>query len=396
MKLNRKRRLLCDLARQGRRLLLLTALACQGGWAAASEPDTENGYELYTQLSTLSYSNAETLAHTYDDARAGGADGGDLVFTHNRIELGVARDDWHIGAFWRTDYRLEFNDDTAQFLQQQHDGVALTPGRAYALKVEGNHISATGLVVGKRFRAGKRFNARSWTLDARAHLLRATDVVDGRVDARLSISDPALNAALPFTGTGRINYAYNKDELLDRPRAFDGVGYGIGLELSVSAQLDEHWRVSAHLRDAPTLIYWQNLPFTDVGLTLARPRFGADGTLDTQPLATGREFKRSHLQRLPIRYDVEASRALSPELTAFARLRGFDDALFPQLGLRWQAAPRWQVALSIDLRAQALVLGFGTTRARAEIAMDDPRPGHAHMAAATLSTATSASALPPD
>ncbi len=65
-----KRCLPGGLACQARRLLLLTALACQDGWVAASEPDTENGYDLYTQLSSLSYSNGETLAHTYDDARA--------------------------------------------------------------------------------------------------------------------------------------------------------------------------------------------------------------------------------------------------------------------------------------------------------------------------------------
>ena len=390
MKSARKRCLPSALARQGGGLVLLTALACQSGWAADTQADADNGYDLYTHLRTLSYSDAETLAHTYDDARAGSAKGGDLVFTHNRVELGVARGDWHIGAFWRTDYRLEFNDDTAQFLQQQNDHVALPQGRHYALQVDGNHVTAMGLVVGKRFDAGR------WSIDARMHLLRATDMLDGRVDAQLTISDPAARDASAFAGVGRINYAYNKDELLDRPRAFAGAGYGIGFDINVAAQLAERWHVSARLEDAPTLIYWQQLPFTDVSLTLARPRFAADGTLDTQPLATGREYKRSHLQRLPMRYDVQASRSLSPELTAFVRVRGFDEALFPQLGLRWQASPRWQFALSVDMRARALVLGFGSTHAHAEIALDDPRPGQAHMAAATLSAATSASALPPN
>ncbi len=100
------------------------------------------------------------------------------------------------------------------------------------------------------------------------------------------------------------------------------------------------------------------------------------------------------MQRLPVRCDVEASRTLTAEFTGFARVRGFDDALFPQLGLRWQASPGWQVALSVDLRAQALLLGFGNTHAQAEFAIDDVRPGHAHMTSATLNTATSASALP--
>ena len=364
-------------------LLLLTALACQGGWAA----DAADDYGLYTRLTTLSFSNGDTLAHTYDDARAGSADGGDLVFTHNRIELGVAKGDWHIGAFWRTDYRLDFNDDTAQFLHQQHDHVAVTPGRHYGLQVEGNHVTAMGLVVGKRFYAGR------WRVDATLHLLRATDMLDGRVGAQLTINDPARRDALEFAGTGRVNYAYNKDELLDRPRAFDGAGYGVGFDLSVSAQLNEHWHVSAHLEDAPTLIYWRQLPFTDVNLTLARPRFSADGTLDTQPLASGREYKRSHLQRLPMRYTAAAARSLSPELAAFARVQGFATELFPQLGLRWQASPRWQVALSVDLRAHALVLGVSSANTRAEIALDDARPGRAHMASAVLKVATSESAV---
>ncbi len=347
--------------------LRMVALAAALAWAAAglaAEPGSEvpsrvSDVRLELQFEGLAWGDGLPLRTARNGMHGERPDDASRLVTHGRLAVGIVRDDWKLEAFWRHDDRLEFHPDTADLLFALRNDVPLEPDRQYRLRIDASGIEGAGIGV------ARAFGGDSVTAGVRVNLLRATALIDGRLDGRLR-----ADADGEITADARLDYGYSTDDVLQRPRQRHDAGWGATLDLSLQVQWSDAWRMEAKVEDALALVHWRDAPYTRARLRLARPRLAADGTLDNAALLSGRESARARWQRLPVRYQLLVEHLLARDLHLYGRLRGIDDDVLPEFGLRLQTGAGSQLSIGWNTRASALLLGFSTAPATLRLGSD--------------------------
>ena len=68
--------------------------------------------ELFLRANSFAFSEAMPVAQLIDELTGAPPNKGDIAFTYNKSELGVALNDFEISFFQRYDYYIEFSPDT--------------------------------------------------------------------------------------------------------------------------------------------------------------------------------------------------------------------------------------------------------------------------------------------
>ncbi len=278
----------------------------------------------YTSLESHSYSDIAPIDQVIHGLEGPPVDDGEFAFTHNQLEIGETWLQFGLSYFWRYDYFLEFNGDTARLAYSEQNNVPLPTTGRYNIFLRANELRSQGVGFSYQWQLAPNLHSR-----LRLNYLRADDMSDGELAGVLIAEE------LGFSGDLQLDYGYSEDQLLGRQvEDVDGSGY--------SVDLDIRWRWGDQLefalegRDIWSRLRWKDLTYTRASATTDVISYDADGALASIPGIAGTEGYRSQSQQLPARYNLSARYQFNSKLSISPSVYAYDQHLFPRLALGWQ------------------------------------------------------------
>ena len=323
-------------------LLLLSHSACAADW------------RVYSEIESITFSEPTAIKAIVDGDFDDRLDSGDNAFTHSRAELGVQRDQWHIGLISRYDYVTHFSQDAAELFFNDANDLSFEPGRELDVFLSANHILSYGIKLGYTFAPRPDLE-----LTIATSLLKANTYVDGEIDLQGQVQDLSL---FDSQLSGRVDYFYSSPQL-DEDEIFVGEdftadnGYGIAVDLAATWQATPDWQWQLQLEDIYNRFYYDSASTTDLTIQQGRT-----------PLVAGRLNQRRQHQRLPWRATLQSRYQLQPWLgleaevyyTKFQTLPRLSAHLYDTFGLLYDTQTQaWGLSLQHD--AVSLTLLTDTT-----------------------------------
>ncbi|SFM56942.1 hypothetical protein [Halopseudomonas yangmingensis] len=325
---------------------------------AASHAQADNRFETRSSLHSISYSDIAPIKQVIDGLKGKPINAGDFAFTHNQFEISQHWNNWEFAAFWRYDYYLEFDKDTAQLIYLDKNRQPYQEGKVYKVELDANHLRSQGLGIGYVFNIRPGLDLRT-----RANYLSATEMQDGSL--RGAVATEAGN----YSGQLDLDYNYSEDKLLKRAKQ-SVKGRGWSLDLDLDWQINSQLNAWLHGRDLYSAIRWNNLTYTVADATTDRASYNPDGTISFRPAVSGFEGYRDHTQRLPARYTLGSSYRMAPEWSLTGEIFSYDEHLFPRAALNWHLKHATLQA-SYDFGADAFGLGVNSKYLQVLLRADD-------------------------
>lgn len=336
----------------------ISGLLCAVGVLSSSYTLADSTFETYSFIDSHSYSEIAPIKQVVDGLEGDPIDSGSFAFTHNQFEVGQRWKGFELAAFWRYDYYLEFDRDTAQLVYLDKNDVAPESGRKYDVYLKANHLISRGIGLGYSYDFTPDLTGRF-----RLNYLTASEMLDGELKGNVSTDTNT------YAGDLRLDYGYSEDILLDRNKeSVRGKGYSIDVDLFW--QLTDRLDVVFSGRDVYSRIRWKDLTYTQATATTDRISYDENGNLQSIPGIQGREGYRNHTQQLPERYWLTGYYALNDRWTAGAEVFSYDEHLFPRVMLsrQWGAL---DLQVSYDLEAQAVGVGLANRYIQFLLRADD-------------------------
>lgn len=264
-------------------------------------------------LSAESHSQSEPVSVLdWANKWQGDFQSGEQAYSFNRAQLLVEyHSGFRIGWQTRYDYVTRFNDATARlYYDNQNAMLSETPRTDIFLYAQ--HLRAAGVTFGMRFPLRKRLHL---TVDVTR--LRAHDLIQGDIAGQVSI-----NAETDFLVDADVDYAYQQDDLFDRPGTDATLGWGWALDLSLVWQIDAHWHAQLNIVDAWNRVDWHRTPFTRASIDTI-DKISDEGTISLDPAVAGFEGFRDQRQRLPVRANGLVSRRFNSGMRTHVAWRKF-------------------------------------------------------------------------
>lgn len=222
---------------------------------------------------------------------------GEQAYSFNRVKL-MAHYYGGLRVGWQTryDYVTRFNEATARLYYENENGLlGETPETDIFLYAQ--HLRAAGVTFGLSFPFNERFN-----MSVDVTRLRAHDLIQGDLSGQISI-----NAETEFLANAQVDYAYQQDEIFDRPVEGRTLCWGWAVDLSLGWQVSERWRAQIDIVDAWNRVEWHRAPFTRATINTV-DKVSDQGTISVDPAVIGFEGVRDQRQRLPVRTRAIVSR----------------------------------------------------------------------------------------
>ncbi len=291
--------------------------------------------------------------------------GGERALTHNTVEGAISQGPCELGLVARYDYEMRFTRDTADLYYHIENRLPLDPGRHYAIDLEAEHFSATGLRLGYRLTPHPDFNIGLGLTYLNGHQL-----IDGSLSGgatALSVNDYDFNLG--------VDYRYSEDRLFKRNvSAPSGQGY------SVDLQLDWHpgdWRTHLHITDLLARLYWNHAPFTTATATSDTKSFDSNGYVVILPTLSGVEGNHRFVQKLPLRALLDAQYSLGVNFSALGQIYYTRLKTFVQAGAGYRLMSG-QIQALFNPDTHATTLGFATSAWGISVTSDRFQPHAAH------------------
>lgn len=319
---------------------------------------SEPAFETYSFIESQSYSEIAPIKQVVDGLEGSPIDSGTFAFTHNQFEVGQRWKGFELAAFWRYDYYLEFDKDTAQLVYLDKNGIAPEKGRKYDVYLKANHLVSRGIGLGYSYDFTPDLAGR-----VRLNYLTASEMVDGDLQGHISTD------ANTYDGDLKLDYGYSEDILLDR-REESVRGKGYSLDVDLFWQLTERLDMAFSGRDVYSRIRWKDLTYTRATATTDRISYDQDGNLQSIPGIQGVETYRNHTQRLPERYRLTGRYVLNDRWSTSAEVFSYDEHYFPRVTLsrHWNA---FTLDASYDFEAEAFGVGLSSRYAQFLLRTDD-------------------------
>lgn len=318
---------------------------CAIGLLFSTYTFAELEFETYSFIDSHSYSEIAPIKQVIDGLEGDPIDSGDFAFTHNQFEVGQRWKGFELAVFWRYDYYLEFDRDTAELVYLDKNDVAPDTGRKYDVYLKANHLKSRGIGLGYSYDFTPDLTGR-----LRLNYLTASEMLDGELNGHVSTDTNT------YAGNLQLDYGYSEDILLDRPKeSVRGKGYSVDVDLFW--QLTDQLEVAFRGRDVHSRIRWKDLTYTQATATTDRISYDQNGNLQSIPGIRGQEGYRNHTQQLPERYWLTASHALSDRWSAGAEAFFYDEHLFPRVILSHQRGA-FSLQASYDFESEALGIGL--------------------------------------
>jgi hypothetical protein len=302
--------------------------------------------EYYSYIDSLSYSQAAPIEQMIHDLGGTPLKSGKFAFTHNQFEVGLRKKDFEFSYFYRYDYYLKFNNDTAQLSYLLKNDIPLPKNKRYKVYLQANHLRAWGLAIAKQIEVSDTASVK-----ARLNYLQADKTTDGYLKGYLQSLDDGYQTQL------YLDYGYSRDTLLKRHEE-PTEGHGLSLDIDIIWQATDKIKLSLLGRDIASYIKYRDLTYTQANANTDTISYNQNGAIDAKPTVSGIERNRNQSQKLPSRLELIGEYSLTQQDGITAELFSYDYQLFPRIGYT-QKKPAYYWRLDYDLRTQALGIGIG-------------------------------------
>lgn len=250
------------------------------------------GYELFGGFSTTLISEPETIKTTLKDWGSE-FDRGERQWGLARLEAGFRLESGlEVSMFSRALADIRMNEEAVAFYGRISRKEPLEQGRQVPVRVRVNGFTGHGM------RVGYLHTDDQWRFGVGLSVFRTSNLMSGNLDGQFTATDET-----DYNFDAQVDYVYYRDVIFKRPDVQKASGLGIGLDLSLARQLDEHWSWSIEGRDLLARIRWEDAPFTIAQASTNQKSYNNDGYAVFAPLISGTEgYKDSYIQQLDARY----------------------------------------------------------------------------------------------
>tara|TARA_R110002072_G_scaffold34623_2_gene103343 strand:+ start:172 stop:1263 length:1092 start_codon:yes stop_codon:yes gene_type:complete len=266
-------------------LLLLCTIA---GQACARTPDPT----VFTEVELRGVSEVMPVMDTIGDFDGELNPQGDFAYTHNEARAGVQYGRWAVSGYYRYDYYLEFDTDTALLVYQRANDLPVASDQNYQIDLWASHVQGSGISLDYTFKFTPRLS-----LKVRGSLLRASDLVHGSITGDISVAGDGT-----YVGVAQVHYFYSEDYLFNRPDVSSPSAWGGTLDLYGEYRFNEQFRIRVEAEDLYSRVEWDDAPVTIAAASSSRTQLDADGLLNVQPFLSGIESEQDFTQTFPRRY----------------------------------------------------------------------------------------------
>lgn len=342
--------------------VLRQGLVCGAAFAVFASPaaaqDADKDWAVFTELHSQTYSENFTIwgiLEGIDDSVF--TAGGKASFTHTEVAIGARRGDWELTAFTRYDYLAKYSPDTAFLVYADNSGAEVL-SRDYDIALQLDHSWNYGVRLGYTIDV-------SPTLQTQLRLsgIFATDIIDGRLDGNLGLTDRMLNE-----GVLDVDYRFTQDLLFLRD-VDNTQGYGLSLDAIINWKATENLDIELGAYDAFNRIWWPDVPGTQADATTDFVRTDDNGILIVRPVLQGRNLSGSYNQTLKTRFKARANYQIADRWALSQEFFTTNGSYLTETGLSFKPTKRthigttyeWQSgAIGAELGWRGIRLGFAT------------------------------------
>ncbi len=287
---------------------------------------------------------------------------GDAIFTFDRVETGIAWDNWKMGLFYRYDYVLKFRPDTAEIVYKTKNKLPLQPGEEFAVLLEMNGVRTRGA------RLAHQIPIRDdLVIQTSFSLMEGIEYLDGRMEGNVTAI-----AEKDYDFLFDIYYAYSQDVFFDRdtttPRS-----KGYSLDLSLSWQPNNDWLLLLEANDFWNQIIWFDSPFTSATGASSNKIFDSDGYVRYNPVISGLEGNSKHKQKLNRKIFVSSDFKLNNEIHMLSEYRDFEVKQFFSIGGAWHLKDSDSIQGLYDVVSDSFRIGFSSQQLSVSLETDSLR-----------------------
>lgn len=314
------------------------------GLGSAVTPAVAIDYKPFVEFSSFSHSEPIAVQAILNDWNAP-LNKGNLAFSLNRAEVGIASSEWQFSVFERQDYLFEFTSDSAKLLYQTNNEQDFTVGEQYDLRLKTNSFIARGLKLGYQ----KPF--AGFNIGLAISYLEGLDITDGSITGQATAT---ANNQLNFDFD--VDYYYTEDTLFERNIVSKPKGSGYGLDLSVDGFVLPAWYTSLKVQDLFAQIHWWDTP-----RTIAQGNYIGEDVLDlnsgSAPI-NGTELNNNYVQKIPTKVFWNNQYALSRQHFILADYYDYSVKQFYSIGYRFVSDSQFKIDVLYNATAGAWKVGY--------------------------------------
>lgn len=315
-------------------------------FSSQSLAQEHGGLKLFWHANSFAFSEAMPVAQLVDELKGAPPNKGDIAFTHNKVELGVALNDFELSFFQRYDYYIEFSPDTIDLWYSVENAKDIDKNRAFDILIQANHQRSSGATLAYTHKFDQSFQVK-----LAVSYLHADRLVDGVLAGSVVTSDE------DYVGDVYVDYNYTDDILFDREvEPVNGDGYALDVFLAWDASDQLH--INLALEDLVSEIIWDQVPVTTGRLSSDRVDLNDDGTITSKPNLTGNQGFRDYTQRLPVRADLKARFQFAQRYAGVARWQRYGDFDYPSIGVAYSANKKSNMEVTYNFVTQGAMLAF--------------------------------------
>jgi hypothetical protein len=272
-----------------------------------------------------------------------------------RVDAGASdADGWNAGLFYRQDWSGHATPDTVSaYVRNQYDQLG-TQTRGYALDYSLTGFAADGVRVGHSWN-WEAAGASQFAFGVSAELMRGvslrSDSMQGTLQTALGAGSLSGSRTDFDTGLAAVQTGASFNDFVPSAAQAVADGTGWGLDLGATWIAAGGFRIAFAANDLGARLHWNNVPMiATVATHLSYPYLTPQRT----PAVQGLDAYAPVTLRLQAKYMLEADLPPQAGIVGSARLEAQGGVVYPQLGLDWEFAPRWNCGIDYDTRFGAL------------------------------------------
>lgn len=342
------------------RILSSLLLAC-----LYASPSAAAEIKLYFRLDSFSYSAPVSIRAAIDQWETNHFKSGKKQWSSNWLEIGVRKNNWHLGFLQRLEMDLQFSPDTSLFYYNTQNKLPVDSNYQQQLSMNAQRYQLNGARVGNFVDINPQFS-----LDWGLSIFTADDLIDGEIYGDQT--------------TLHLDYVYSEDVVLDR-RVEQPDGWGASLDLKTFWSPSAKTQIEMRIEDLLGTIWWDNAPFTRADASSNRNTYDENGYLVIQPVASGVEgYINEYRQTLKPKIQLDAKY----DLNNFGLESGVyhrDSATLLMLGVSKQLRHDQKVTARLWSEIEAVELIYQHGPLELSLALDAPERNRTHTLFLTVS-----------
>jgi len=264
--------------------------------------------------------------------------------------IGFALQDWTLFVFTRTEYFIESNKDTAEFLKLVNNKEELPVDRTFLIDIQSKSFSASGLEVSRSIGLDHFLKGLTAGFTARSFL--ATGIQQGKITGTITPVSPKS-----YEYDLWMDYIYDENKVYDRRDEEPENGYGYSFDIGFAYYPWENFGVECLVRDIAGRIYWNKIPYTTATAISDNMEYNKDGYLIFKPTITGYESHKSMVQKIPLKTDLSFIYRL-PKTELSTTINFIEDRPLYWVNCAFYAGDYFSFLAGYNINYESVNLGF--------------------------------------